>query len=270
MVSLFTVCAPARSGTMWFSRLLTTERSYCFHELAPGLVLRDPHVELLVRPRISESEPTSGPEFERAQRRGLLEACPGYFREQFARARIGPSIVGNSDSYVATRFASGLGMLWPSMRFLFSFRNGICAVHSRFVRQAHYTRRRLAVDAADFGTADFFEQCCYWWVWAVRQLEMHASWLASHDCAVYETRLEEVTSDAAELERVWSHLVDDWPAFADHATAFMSERVNARVNTGGVVTAAERWSAWSPADRESFRSIAGDTQVRLGYELPEA
>jgi hypothetical protein len=209
-------------------------------------------------------------DFEHAQRRAVLESFPGYFREHFLRARHGKFIVGNSDSYMAIRFASGLGMIWPSMRFLFSFRDGISTVNSRFVWRAHYTPARLAEDAARFRTSDFFEQCCHWWVWAVSQLEKHHRWLASHGCSVYETRLEDVTTDVAEMERVWSYVIGDWPAFTDHARALMARPANARVNIGLVVTALETWRSWSDAERESFASIAGDTQVRLGYELPSA
>jgi len=37
MVTLFTVTAPARSGTKWFSDLFTTDRSFCYHELTTDI-----------------------------------------------------------------------------------------------------------------------------------------------------------------------------------------------------------------------------------------
>ena len=37
MDTLFSVTAPARSGTKWFSDLFTTDRSFCYHELTTDL-----------------------------------------------------------------------------------------------------------------------------------------------------------------------------------------------------------------------------------------
>ena len=37
MVTLFTVTAPPRSGTKWFSDLFTTDRSFCYHELTTDI-----------------------------------------------------------------------------------------------------------------------------------------------------------------------------------------------------------------------------------------
>ena len=86
MIRLFTVVSPARSGTKWYSRLFTTERSFCFHELTS--LYRPYPINVVGESSHSGTHLHHGHDFELAQRRVLLEAFPEYFTRLWCESRI--------------------------------------------------------------------------------------------------------------------------------------------------------------------------------------
>ena len=117
---LYTVASPARSGTMWFSKVLTAGPSFCFHELTTHLLLYPSNLGMDEWFHEHVTDPTS----DLSQRRWFLQCYPQYFARLWERAIYGQTLVGNSD-HLFLGFLPGLWGLWPAMRFVFSARNGI-------------------------------------------------------------------------------------------------------------------------------------------------
>src|SRR5262249_31488563 len=151
--------------------------------------------------------------------------------------------------HVTQRFLPGLWLLWPDMKFLFSFRNGINAVHSRAAGEEVVPFPVRAAWQARYGTADFFEQCCREWAESVEQLKAHQGWLAERGGQVNETRLEQATTDSHELHRIWNWLVGYWEEYEERNRELMAKPVGARVNAAGVVSPERIWRAWTPEQR---------------------
>jgi Sulfotransferase family len=263
VIYLFTVVAPPRSGTKWFAELFTTERSYCYHELTT-LLQPYPANRALIE---AVSAQIVGHDFEQAQRRLLLQAFPQYFARLWERAAFGQHVVGNSDASIV-RLLPALWLLWPDMRFLFSFRNGINQVNSMLVWEQRLPSSDRRVLEHRHASRDYFEILCRQWTKNVEGLRRHREWLESRGARCVETRLEAVTSDEFELHRVWDAIVGHWDDFAARNRRLMATTVNARVNVERVVPAEESWAAWTPEQRRLFGDICGDTQRELGYELP--
>lgn len=165
MVQLFRVVAPARSGTMWFSQLFTTEYSFCYHELST-------HIHPYPSNVAYESwikEQTDGWEFDETQRRAMLQVYPRYFARLWERACDGATAVGNSES--SPRMVAGLHLLWPPMKFLFSVRNGINTVESLMATENGLPASVATQLEAKHGTRDLFAICCYQWLRAVEGIQ---------------------------------------------------------------------------------------------------
>jgi hypothetical protein len=263
VIYLFTVASPARSATKWYSELFTTDRSFCYHQLT-GLL--EPWPTAVALQEWLEAQ-VEDHDFEQAQRRMLLQGFPHYFARLWERALFGQYVVGNSDG-MADTFAPGLWLIWPDMRFLFSFRNGINTVNSSLVWQSHVPSWMRSAQERRFGTSSYFEQCCYTWRDSVERLRKHQAWLTERGAQLVETRLEAVTSDEDELHRVWDFLIGYWDEYAERNRQLMKSIVNARVNTEGIVPPEEIWERWEPEHRSAFIQICGSAQEALGYALP--
>ncbi len=264
MIYLFTVAAPARSGTMWYSRMFTTERSFCYHELTT-----------LLRPYPSDralldwfKNHVTDYDFEQSQRRLVLQCYPEYFTRLWERAQFGQHIVGNSDHWTL-EFLPGLWILWPDMKFVFSTRNGVNCVQSHFVHRPHFPPTEVLRYELRFQTADFFELCCGIWVEQMALLQRHKEWLHGR-AQLVETTLEKLTSEIQEVRRIWNWIgIGEWEKYEERNRRMMNAPANARTNAGGVVEWEEIWKSWTQAQRLAFRAVCGETQVRLGYPLPD-
>jgi hypothetical protein len=261
--SLYTIASPGGSGTKWYSRLFTTGRSYCFHELTT--ILRRSPVNVVELERLAEQSRSH--DFEQAGRRFVLEGFPQYFDRLFELGGRGYDAIGNSDGN-ATPMLAGLWLLWPRMRFLFSFRDGIGQVNSFSVWENEMKPSMLAVMQTRHGAMEYFELLCHDWNWNVERLELSRDWLRERDAAVTETRFEAMLSDPGELQRVWSELIGDWEAARHRATRFAETIVGGRAGREHPQTAGEIWETWTPAQRGVFERVCGETQRRLGYLLP--
>jgi hypothetical protein len=251
---LFVVASPGRSGTSIYSRLLTTPRSTCFHELTSRLRRYPANVVAIDR---LEHE-AADHHFEAAQRRLVLEAYPTYFGRMWEHIEGGCCAVGNSD-HLSGSFLSGLWLVWPRMRFLLSLQNGIDDVDGS-VRHGETTSSAAAmIRRLRFGTSDAFEQCCHDWAASVARLETHRDWLLAHDAPVLETRLESVLSDTDEVQRVRDWLIGGG-----------DEGAESQPDGDGPRSTDEIWAQWPPEQRRVFAEICGATQARLGYSLPDS
>lgn len=263
MTSFFTIVSPARSGTMWFSRLLTTEYSYCYHELTSFMLRFPRNIVLFDRFTLSVADHP----FEQAQRRWLLQHFPTYFQRLWERASHGKHIVGNSDAF-APRIVPGLSLLWPDMKFVFSVRNGVNCVQSHFGYHSRLPRVERMRLRSKFGARDPFDQCCYLWVEQVGLVESARRWLDGRT-SILETTLEKLTRDPKEVRRLWDWLgISDWEKYKDRNHRLMAMVVNARTNVRRVVAWEEIWRGWTGGQRDAFRRICGEMQARLQYPLP--
>jgi hypothetical protein len=262
MIYLFTVAAPARSGTMWLSRVLTTAHSFCYHELTTHLHPYPSNIVLddWLGQQVADSE------FELAQRRWVLQCYPDYFARLWERAIYGQFIVGNSDHFTL-QFLPGLWLLWPNMRFVFSVRNGISVVQSRLAHKLETPPVAVSEWRKRWGDEEFFGLCCHAWVAEAEQMAKAKDWLDGRAAAI-ETTFEKITTDLGELERVWDWLgIGKWEEYKDRNAEMLRTPVNARTNAERVVSSEEIWSAWDSAQRATFRKVCGVTMKRLRYPL---
>jgi hypothetical protein len=265
MIFLFAVVAPPRSGTQWFSRLLTTEHSFCYHELSTHL---HPFPSNLALNKWLETH-TKDHSFEQAQRRLVLQGYPDYFARHWERALYGQYIVGNSDCSLA-RMVPGIWSLWPDLRVVFSARHGINCVQSHFGHRAQMPEDLLGQWRRKWQTDDFFTICCHRWTTGMKLWLQARDWLSQRNAAILETRLEKVTGDLAELRRLWDWLaIGQWDHYLERNRQLMRTPINARTNHNTVRTAEDIWHAWTGVQRETFRTLCGPTLSQLGYELPE-
>ncbi len=268
MICFFTVAAPPRSGTMWFSRLFQTEHCFCFHELTTRL---HPFPSNMAVDDWLEAQ-TSDHSFEQSQRRWILQNYPNYFARLWERAFDGQYIVGNSDSGVI-KFLPGLWLLWPDMKFVFSVRNGINCVDSYFVNQSNVPELTLArmrrIQREHRTPEGYFALCCVWWVSHIEALLKARSWLADRGGSCIDTTLERVTTNADEIQRLWDWIgIGGWTTAAPERSRLQSLIVNPRVSKDRAVKPVDIWADWSPEQRDAFRTICGDAMSRVGYEVP--
>ncbi len=265
MITLFTVVAPPRSGTKWFSRLLTTDRSFCYHELTAMLQPYEAHPALnaWIKEQVADHSP------ELAQRRWVLQRYPEYFARHWERATFGQHIVGNSDA-ATIDLVPGLWSLWPDMKFIFSIRNGIRVVQSRTLDTSDFTPGVLAKNSARWGTDDIFQILCHRWVKAAEAIIAAKDWVAQRaPAAVFQTRLEKITTDLEEIEKLWNWIgIGDWERYAERNASLQLTPVNARTSSERFVQPEEIWERWTPDQRQHFRAICGEMTSRAGYELP--
>lgn len=265
MIRLFTVIGPPRSGTKWYAELFTTAESFCYHELTT-----------LIHPYPSNvaleewfSQQVSDHSDEEAQRRWLLQCYPTYFSRLWERANFGQYVVGNSDCSLISRVPA-LYYLWPGMKFLLSFRNGIQSVQSDFAFSESVAGADLQRRDAIYGGSDRFVQCCRAWASYVSAALEAKDWLrAAGRGVIVETRLEKMTTDMDEMRRVWELLtLDQWEKYAQRNRALARTIVNARPNAAGPIPWEETWQAWTDEQKRTFDEECGSWQRQLGYPLP--
>ena len=253
----FTVAAATRSETRWYAARFTTRRSFCFHELTSIL---DRYPTNLAT--IDAFERGLGDhDLSQLGRRLVLDAFPDYFSRLSEVAERGLA-AGNSDAG-ATAILTGLGLLWPEMRFLFSFGDGIRGVDA-------LARERLdpvvrALDQSHSDGADAFAQCCERWTASVTTLEAHRDRLRAHGAAVLETRFERLVGDADELEEVVSWLLRDREAAAEASLGASAPIRDAPPGVERPRSAEEIWAGWNAEQRALFAAVCGEPQRRLGY-----
>lgn len=240
MIYLFTVSCPERSSDEWWARLFETERSYCFQGLTGLLEPEATHAARFAwLDGLSE-----GADFETAQRLGVLRGFPGYFERLWERSRLdGVWHIGNADHSVQ-RLLPGLWLLWPDMRFLFCYRDGIASVDA----------------AATAGTG--FEAACRAWARDAGLLRERQGWLERHGAGLRTTSLEAVVGRRRELRGVWTWLVGDWEQNKDRALPLVDELAATLEPTRSI------WARWAETDRQLFAETCGETQIALGYRIP--
>lgn len=264
VIHLFTVAAPSRAGTTWFSRLFTTQHSFCYHELTT--LLRPYPSNHAVLEWFQDQTATSG--FEPAQRRWILHCYPTYFARLFEPANSGQYIVGNSDGGVL-EFLPALWLLWPDMKFIFSVRNGINCVQSRQLNSADHPRFVVGKRERTWRTKDAFTQACHVWAQDIRLLEGSKQWLRTRQAQYIETTLEGVTGSLDEVRKLWDWVgIGRWKEYAERNQKMLSTPINARTNTQSIVGWQEIWNRWTAGQRETYWSICGETHRRLGYADP--
>jgi hypothetical protein len=260
--SLFTIAAVPGAGTTWYARLFTTDGSFCYHELST--ILRPYPSNLAFGEWLAHR--TDDHDFEQAQRRLVLEGFPDYFKRHWERFETGDAVVGNSDGF-ALAFLPALWLLWGEMKFVFSDRDGISVVQ---VQAAHppsepWLESSLRIR---YQTSDAFELACHLWAADVATLLDHRSWLEEHRAPCLGTKLEMMRTDEEELRRVWDWLVGDWDVHRDRARALALTQPDEGAER--VLSGPELWETWPKAQRKAFARICGETQLKLGYELPRA
>lgn len=262
--SLFTVVAAPRSGTQWFSRLLTTDRSFCYHELT---TLIRPHPTNVILDQWFTKQCGPG-ESDARHRRWLLQCYPDYFARLWERATCGQQVVGNSDSQLITH-TRGLWLLWPAMKFVFSTRNGISVVQSRQLDTIDFNAAFLARQRQRWGTGDIIAILCHQWVDVARRTAVDRQWLQERGAHCFETTLERMTTDLQEIKRLWDFVeIGQWDACAERNTALQTTLVNARTGRRGLVRPEEIWNQWTEDRRRLFTEICSQTMNELGYALP--
>jgi hypothetical protein len=261
MIELFGIVAPPRSGTKWFANLFTDGETHCFHELLT-LISGWPTRATLTG---SFQDEAADHDLEQLTRRFFLDPYPTYFERLLERDRFGQRFAGNSDNGLVA-YASGMWLLWPRTRFVFSLRNGISQVDSVFRNEP----RVLPVARAERGAAgDPFAFACDRWATVVTRWQATRAWLEERGAACTSTTLEKITTDVAELERVWRFVVGEWEAHAERAISLMDQPLNRRSDeSGGIRTPDEIWDTWSDEQRATFTRLSSGTQLELGYPLP--
>jgi hypothetical protein len=266
MTSYFAIVAPPRSGTKWFANLFTAGDTFCFHELwtlTQGWPTREAHNQAFRRE-------ARGHSFEQLQRRMYLDAYPTYFARLMEHGERGRLHVGNSDNGL-TRHAAGMWLVWPSTKFVFSVRNGINQVNSAVAGDAALAEVARALRPSRFAGLSAFDVACRQWALHIEGWSRQQSWLRERDAPFITTTLERVTTDEAELERVWSWVAGDWEDYRARAISLMRRPVNERVNAAGSIRTPESiWGTWSDADRATFVAHCGATQEALGYSIPSS
>jgi hypothetical protein len=236
VIYLFTVACSERWITTWWARLFDTDRSYCFDRLTE---LVEPEATLAARfDWLDSLSACEG--FEAAQRHAVLRGFPDYFERHWAQGRLGPFHIGNAD-HAVQRLLPGLWLLWPDMRFLFVYRNGVAAVD----REAHGDGR--------------FERACREWAEDVARLRAHQTWLVERGAAVRETRLERLVARDRELGDLWTALPGNWERYSAEKQPLVAELATE------LEPADEVWSRWSQERRHLFEVICGPAQQLLGY-----
>jgi hypothetical protein len=239
VIYLFTVACPDRGSASWWARLMTIEaRSFCFDGLT---TLLEPEPTLESRFHWLESL-GAGLDPELADRLVVLRGFPGYFERLWERNRVdGAYHVGNADAAV-DRLLPGLRLLWPHMRFLLAYRDGIAAV-------------------GEAGVTDF-ERACRDWAETTRRLRAQQARLAKHGAELREVRLERIASGGSDLRDVWTWLLGEW----EHHEAHAEEHARELAAAGR--SADEIWERWTPDQRAVFTELCKEPQHDLGYGLP--
>jgi hypothetical protein len=156
------------------------------------------------------------------------------------------------------------------MKFVFSVRNGMNAVHSSFL---HETKMPISYRTSlqeRWGSDDFFALCCHHWVAEIADWRNSKDWLQGR-AQCLETRFEKVTQDPAELRSVWDWIgFGNWERFENRNLELMATPVNARINKQQIRAPEEIWRMWTEGQKEAFAAICGDTMKALGYPIPEA
>ena len=266
MIYLFTVAAPEGSGTKWLAEALTTEHSYCYHEVSahwyPSPVLESLTDWLRVQ--------ASGQGFEPAQRRSILQAFPEYFARLWERARYGQFIVGNCDHYMLG-WLPGLALLWPEMKFIFAIRNGINCVQSHLVHQPSIPSSVVAAWERRWQEEDYFTLCCHRWSEDMQMLLRSREWLSERKGQLLEVRLENVATDLSELRNVWDWIgIGKWEEYAMRNAKLL--QATADEGTSGprsIVEPEAIWMAWSTSQREVFRRVCAMSMAQARYQLPD-
>jgi hypothetical protein len=241
VIYLFTVACSERSSTSWWARLFDSDRSYCFDRLC-SLLEPEPtqaaHFEWL------ESLARDA-DFDVAQRHAVLRGFPEYFERLWERGRVGPFHIGNSD-HAVQRLLPGLWLLWPDMRFLSSYRNGIGAVEAE-----------TAAAGEDDGT---FEHACSEWAESVTRLRSHQAWLEERGADVRETRLERIVERPPELRDIWTALPGEWKRYEGAKRPLVLDLAAA------LEPASAAWERWPASRRQTFEELCGGAQRLLGYD----
>ena len=263
MIYLFTVAASPRLGTKLYSRLLTTQQSYCYHQLT---ALLHPYPSNWTLKDVGFPPQADDHNFEQAQRCGVLECYPDYYARLWERAQFGEHIIGNSDPG-ALDILPGLWMLWPEMKIIFSKRNGVSRVQSSFVHRAHFPKMEFARYETTFQTSDFFAQCCHLWVEGVKLMNQSKQWLRG-EALCLEASLGALTSDIGEIKRIWDWLgIGQWDGYEERNRQVMATLANAGTNGRAVAGWEKIWDGWTPEQRAAVRDICGETQRSHGYLL---
>lgn len=158
--------------------------------------------------------------------------------------------------YPGREAAEGLSWLFPELRYVYLYRNGIDVVRSM-------------AEFPGFSRMSFEERCDQWrW-----RAEMY-DYLREHERAV-TVRFEDFVGDAeAELARVIEALglpADDGPARYASSTMVhpLERRDTVRADPRSELAKREpAYASWTSAERETFKRRCGASMARLGYDVP--
>jgi hypothetical protein len=247
---------------MWYSRVLTTEASYCFHELSTHL---NPYPSNIMA-EVSLAEKMEDWDPEAKRRRILLQGYPRYFSRLFERINYRQHIVGNSDS--TFQLVIGSWSLWPSTKYIFSVRNGINTVQSAYSAERNMPKPILSRLEKRFNTPDFFTIVCNQWRNMIEKLEDSMVWLEKK-ADILTVRFEEVTGSLEGLQTVWDWLgIPNWEKYESRNIKMIQTPINARTNKKGVVQPEEIWGQWTSGQKAVFRTVCGEVMNRHGYPIP--
>jgi hypothetical protein len=262
LIQLFRVVAPSRSGTKWFSQVLTTENSFCFHELST-------HIHPFPSNVAFENwilENTEALDFEERQRRAILQIYPRYFSLLFERLRYGQEIIGNSEG--STRMVTGLQILWPSMRFLFSVRNGINAVQSLVSVDTELPATLISYLEERYETRNIFRLMCHQWRASIEGIEESIRVL-DNKADFLMVKFENITSNLEDLQKAWQWIgIPKWADYEERNKLMMQTPINARTNRNKKVSPKEIWGVWTSEQRDMFLEICGEAMKRMDYRIP--
>ncbi len=247
MIHLFTIACPEPSSDTWWATLLRTERSYCFDQLTS---LLEPAPTHAARFEWLDSLCEAG-EPELAERFGVLRGFPGYFERLWEQSRVdGAFHIGNADQS-AQRLLPGLWLLWPDMKFLFCYRDGIGVIDATL--------------GPTVEPGKVFERACTEWAERVSRLRAHQAWLSERRANVRETRLEWIVEPGNELRHVWTMARS---AMRQRDACQRSSRSRRRSPELELEPDDRIWERWHPDLRSTFAERCGELQLQLGYGLP--
>jgi hypothetical protein len=248
------------SGTQWCSTVLTTGRSYCFHNSSLALNTAEKremtHFRLLADPRLLDP----------AWRREVVQSGRLSEMLEVMADRREPR-VGTADEF-AGFFADALYELHPRWRFLFVVRDGVKSV-ARWLRATPWPHYQ-AIDhlwVPGWDELPLFERACHRWRDRNRQLADRLAGLPEANART--TTLEALTTDLSELRSAWEWLeIPDWDRYERRNAELQGTAISKHQESRTIKHSREIWSNWTPEERQTFVRICAEDMERYGFPIP--
>ena len=151
--------------------------------------------------------------------------------------------------------AMGLRWIFPDVKFIYIYRNGIEVVHSM-------TRRK------GFRDKDY-EVLCHKWVSEIAKY----AYLTKLDCAITIRHENLLANPEEEYDRIFTFLGISYSAecinYAKSTIVHPLDQETRRGNARSVLSKRRNaYQTWSERQRIAFKAICAPTMNQLGYELP--